>query len=481
MKNRIKNIYLLFIALGVTGLFAACDENLHDFAKKTPADATHAVYIADLEFNYPVNRTANSQVIGLDTILAKFPVHSTLAVENDVTVRLTIDNELVDVYNIQHGTGYNRLPAYSITHSTVTIGKGQTRSADSITIAYPRPLPTLSDRNGYLLPVRIVSYGGTDVKINYEERVSYLIINVTQQNGVYFKVSSGKITNNPTLELFGDFNDITFEVSSLFDTEGETKVTLSVNNNLIQDLNSMIRTEYQAVPEGDFDPVEVTLAAGDESMEGNFSYKGDVSTLTDPRGYVVPLEITSVESTDNIGRVDAQRVFYAIIDISNLHSTVVDNPDELGTKVTDRSGYKILKFANANTGAEVTPATGGMSKDYMFTDNNAQYWVVQQSGIKLNITIDLGTEVQNISGLWLEGFQASASFNMKAVDVYYSTEQAYTIGQSNLAGKISLNAGKQLMYIKFSEPVNARYIMLNNMTPASVILALRQFYICTGN
>ncbi|MFT4223205.1 BT_3987 domain-containing protein [Dysgonomonas sp.] len=487
MKNIIikKSIYLLFVALA-TGLFTACDENIHDFAKRTGSDAANSIYIANTVFDFPVNRTANAEVIGLDTILAKFPVHAVSPVEVDMTVTLAIDYDLVTVYNLQHGTNYSFLPGSKLDRKTVTIGKGQTLSVDSVVVTYIGKLPDLSNRNGYLLPVRISRHGGSDVKVNYEERVSYLVINVTQQNGIGFEETSGKITNNPALDLFdGSFDGMKFRLLSLFGTAEDTKVTLTVNNSLIPDYNASMGTDYQAVSASDFESVEVTFAGGAASAEGVLSYKGDISALKDLRGYVVPFEISSVTGT-GIDKINAKKVFYAILDISNLYSTVVADPAELGTKVTDRTKYELKKFNFVATGNPATPSNGAAAAVNMFTDNNAQYWVVQKTGaiphaIDLDITIDLGEEVQNISGLWMEGFQSNASFNMKAVDVYYATQQAYANGQSDLVGKISFDPARQMMYIKFSEPITARYIMLNNMVPQGVMLALRQFYICTGN
>ncbi|MDR2563121.1 MAG: DUF1735 domain-containing protein [Prevotellaceae bacterium] len=477
-----KNINIkkhIFLALFATALFAACKENIHDFAKKTDSEASNAVYIADSVFRISIHRSADAEVSGVDTILIKFPVHSKLPAENNVKVTLAIDNDLLQIYNAQHGTNYNLLPL-SIKHNTLTIPQGETRSRDSVELYYSENLAALDDTKGYLLPVKIATYIGTDVKINYEERLSYLIVNVTQQNGVYFKEteSSSKILNNPMLSIFDELDGTPFTLYSLLEANQDVEIKLKANNSLIAEYNARMGTEYLAIPEEDFGEIDITMDAGASQVAGAISYTGNLSTLTDPKGYIVPFEITSVTGND-IKAVNARKVFYAIIDISTLHSWDVTDPAELGTKVTDRTGYSVIKFANANTGAEMNPMNGAGAQNNMFTDNNTQYWLVQQSGIKLDITVDLGAEVQNISGIWMEGFQGNASFNMKEVDIHYATEQEYDAGQSTIIGKIRLTTGRQLMYVKFSEPVNARYIMLNKMTPASMILALRQFYICT--
>jgi hypothetical protein len=348
-------------------------------------------------------------------------------------------------------------------------------------VSFPKSLADLADTKGYLLPVKIYSYGGSDVKIDYEGRVAYLIANVAQrQNGVYFKPleNSAKITNNPNLGIFDDLSKMSFTLYSVSEVSNNAKVNLSVNNSLIAEYNKLSGTDYQAIPETDFGQAEVNISGGTAKVMGVVPYKGDISTLKDMRGYVVPLEIKSVTGAD-VGIVNAQKVFYAIIDMSNLYCESVENDVDLGTKITGRTGYTVVRFAD-DSGTEITPSNGN-TKNNMFTDNNAEFWVVQKSGIKLNITVDLGAEVRNITGLFLEGYQANASFNMKAVDVLYATSQMYEKGQDALVGKISLSTGKQTWYIKFSEPVNARYIKLNNMIPTGSMLALRQFYIYTDN
>lgn len=475
-----RSIYGLFVVLGV-GLLASCDENIHDFAKKTGSDAAHAVYIADSVFMFPVFTGVNGENLGVDTIVAKFPIHLSKAATEDVKVSVIVDSELVSVYNARHGKNYNKFPDSKLIRSTVTIGKGQTESEDSVVVSFPKSPANLVNTNGYLLPVKIYSYGGTDVKIDYEGRVAYLVVNVTpQQNGVYFKLleNSAKITNNPNLGIFNDLGKMNFTLYSISETNNDVKVSLSVNNSLIAEYNKLSGTDYQAISETDFGQVEVIIQGGATKVTDVIPYRGNVSTLKDMRGYVVPLEIKSVTGTE-VGIVNAQKVFYAIIDMSNLYCESVENDVDLGTKITDRTGYTVVRFAD-DSGTEITPSNGN-TKNNMFTNNNAEFWAVQKSGIKLNITVDLGAEVRNITGLFLEGYQANASFNMKAVDVLYATSQMYEKGQDALVGKISLSTGKQTWYIKFSEPVNARYIKLNNMIPTGSMLALRQFYIYTDN
>jgi hypothetical protein len=480
-----KSTVLLAALLAMT-LLGACDSDIHDFTKKTAADASNEVYIDAKErtFNYAIHRTADDEVQGIDTILAKFPLHSSQAAAADIKVNLSIDNDLVGVYNAQNTTDYNSIPLANLklNRTALTIAQGATISADSLAISYIKPLSSLTDTKGYLVPVKIVSSAGVDVTTRYEERVVYLHIQVTQGNGIYFKAgeNSAIYSNNPTLGIFSDINGTPFSLYPLFETQGDVTINLAVNNDLIAAYNSAMATNYQPVPATGFDPMSATLTAGAATCTGTLAYKGDKTTLTDARGYLIPIEITTVTSSEEIKRVEAKRVFYLIVNISNLYSTVVANDSELGVKVTQRTGYNVVKFVNAATGANVTPSNGANTQNNMFNDNAASFWLVQQTGIKLNITVDLGAEAQNITGLLLEGYQASATFNMKALKVACATQTMYEKGQETAVGNLAFT-GVQYLYIKFSEPVNARYIMLNEMTPTGMILALRGFFIYTSN
>lgn len=483
----------LCLLCAVFGL-AACGDDLHDYTNKAASDDANMIYIADSVFTYPLSWTSDMEntETATDTILARFPVHITEAVGNNVDVHLKLDNDMVEVYNSRHGTAYRIIPADSLAiHSTgststnrVTIAAGQTRSSDSISISYKGKLKNLTDPNGYLIPVKITTYSGAGAAIDYPERLSYLIVNVSRQNGVFFAPaeSSGKVTNNPYLGIYGsDFRNIKLKLSSYFPATKDTKVTLSVNNSLIAEYNAKNRTNYQAVPESDFTSLVVPKLDSTYSIP----YKGDVSTLNDMRGYLVPFEITSVTGT-NIDKVDKQKVFYAILDQDDLHINYVENETDLGVKKTDRSKFKIVKFVDLN-GVDKTPS--GMSSYpggadaylgliFLDTYSVAKFWMITVRDTKLDMTIDLGADIQNVTGLRL----ASDTQNntMKAVDVYYASAAEYASGLSNYAGNVDKGALTQYMNVKISKPVTARYIRLV-MTPMAAAVRLNSFNIYTNN
>jgi len=173
--------YFLFVVLGM-GLFSTCNDNINDYTKTTGSDASNDVFVEDSVFNFSIERIAGGGISGADTILAKFPVYSSLPAASDINVTLDVDNDLIAVYNAQHTTGYMMIPSsdWGFGTQTVTIPKGETCSPDSIAISYRKNLQNLSNTNGYLIPLKIRSANGADVKIRYEERTSYIVIDVTQ-------------------------------------------------------------------------------------------------------------------------------------------------------------------------------------------------------------------------------------------------------------------------------------------------------------
>lgn len=60
-------------------------------------------------------------------------------------------------------------------------------SADTLTVALTRPLDGFANMDGYIMPVRITSASGYDAQVDYSKRVSYLTLDVTQENGVDLK------------------------------------------------------------------------------------------------------------------------------------------------------------------------------------------------------------------------------------------------------------------------------------------------------
>ncbi|MDR0824484.1 MAG: DUF1735 domain-containing protein, partial [Prevotella sp.] len=311
-------------------------------------------------------------------------------------------------------------------------------------------------------------------------------------NGVFIKENenSAKYTNIPGLNIFSDIKDVPFQLYSESAVTGNVAVSLAVNNSLIAAYNAKNGTDYQPVPE----PAKITfannvetIADGATSCTGTFSYTGAANALNDSKGYLVPIEIATVTGTD-IESESARKVFYLIVEVSHMYSVQVLDDSGLGVKQTDRTGYRVAKFVNAATGANVAPANGATAYDNMFNATTTSFWMTQVAGLKLKVVIDLGSEVSGITGLLLESAQASASMTIRDVDLAYATQTMYDKGQEGSLWQLRIpyqtsapTSPPQFLYIKFSNPVKSRYIILDNMCSNSQVMGLRGFYIYTGN
>ena len=100
--------------------------------------------------------------------------------------------------------------------------------------------------------------------------------------------------------------------------------------------------------------------------------------------------------------------------------------------------------------------------------------------VPASVTIDLGHEVRNITGIYLRANNSSMS--PASMDLSYAGEELYNATRLSVSlGSIALPSRCEHMYFKFAEPVNARYIGLNNMVAKSKYYSCKDFYIYTQN
>lgn len=479
MKNLIikKGLCLLLVVLGL----AACDEDIHNFTKNTESEASNTIYIADSIFTYSAFWNLEGEFTAdMDTITAKFPVSLEKPSATDVIVTLEIDNNLIDAYNERYGTNYGAVLPQDVEmlDMTLTIPAGQTASEDSISVTYTRPKTSLTRIGGYLIPVKIAGYKGADVKIGYNERHSYLAIDVTQENEVYF---DGEETFTSVNAIEQNLNEVSFALKSRYVIQGQedAKVQVSVNNDLIAVFNSEQDTDYQPIPSGLAASYEVTMSKGStDAVTFTLDYSGDISALDDSKEYVIPLEITSVSGDAAINVLESDKVFYLIVSVfkapSPTTSTVVATEAEIGgTAVADKSKYAFagiplyIDGTTPSSGSSGFPTTTGGR--YVISRAPMPGWPLPAGLVKkLNMTIDLGSEFTNITGLQLRNTQADGYVgNVSAMDVGFATEKMNEMGMGAVtAGSVaaSATAPPKTLYVKFAQPITARYIMLTNIT-----------------
>ena len=124
MKLR-KIICLLLVTCSSCSFFAGCTDDINNYEKQTAAEASNKVFISDkyasLAFN--AQRTVEGKVANMDTLVAKLVVNCTSPAGGNLTVKVTIDTLLVDVYNKKNETSYHRFASnwIRLNKSTLTM------------------------------------------------------------------------------------------------------------------------------------------------------------------------------------------------------------------------------------------------------------------------------------------------------------------------------------------------------------------------
>lgn len=466
-KIKLKKIAgLLLVTCGSCSLFAGCAEDINNYEKQTPAEASNKVFIseqyASLAFN--AQRTVEGKVANMDTLVAKLVVNCTSPAGSELKVKVTIDTLLVDVYNRKNVTSYNRFASnwIRLNKSSLTIPEGSMESSDTLTVALTRPLEQFTSMDGYIMPVRITSASGYDAQVDYSKRVSYLTLDVTQENGVGFE--EGK--NRLMVAGNSEFTGCDLPVMAYIASGNDINVGLEVDNSLVTAFNSQYGTDFRTLPVSDWELSDVTLPAGSTTAEGHITYKGDASQFAGDN-YLIPIKIKSITSPGAAEPVKALRtdVYYLVVNSVSGGYTREDTDTGFGVQQLERSAYKAI------------------SEEYKFTQNSwdsmfkGTLWVLD---VPASVTIDLGREVSDITGIYLRANNASMS--PASMDLSYAGEELYNAtGLSVNLGSVELPKSCEHMYFKFAKPVTTRYIGLNNMVAKSKYYSCKDFYIYTQN
>lgn len=104
--------------------------------------------------------------------------------ESGYEVVALVDNSCIDDYNAAHGTSYSEIsPAHVEISGMITrIEAGATQSSEQVTISLKGDLSGLTDKNGYLIPVKLVTSGA----MTSEKRgVVYLAVSVVESDAKF--------------------------------------------------------------------------------------------------------------------------------------------------------------------------------------------------------------------------------------------------------------------------------------------------------
>ena len=154
--------------LAVTG----CDD-----AKLSTID--NGIYIAEAAPSNTFGQQIEAQLVDEGDVIKTLTVRLVRAIDQDVTVTLDIDQQLIDEYNQQHEASYELLSEeFRSFERTVTIPAGEV-SAPVINLTI-KPFTT-PNNEAYAIPVRITSVTGPIGLVGNANHILYLLTSPNKQ------------------------------------------------------------------------------------------------------------------------------------------------------------------------------------------------------------------------------------------------------------------------------------------------------------
>lgn len=465
IKRRIIRL-LLVVALGVSGSLAGCSDDINNYEKELGSEASNKVFFSEkyVSLNFEAQRSMEGVVTNMDTLIAKLVVNCNEPAGNNLKVKINLDTLLVDVYNSKNETDYIQFntACIKVNKKELTIEEGNTESTDTLIVSLAKSLDAFGSQRGYILPVCITSASGYDAQVDYSKRVSYLTLDVVQENGVGFKEGQNVSVTEGNDDFAAGYD---FPLVAYLPSEGDIRIELEVDNSLVDAFNKENGTDFKTISSSDLELDGATLPAGSTEVSARIAYKGDVASLAG-RNYLIPVRIKSVSSESEIKTLSTDVYYWVVNAVSDW--MLVEDDTALGIQQTDRTGYKAIA-------SEKTEFMVG-NWESMFKD---QQWVTKES--PRSVVVDLGNEVRNITGIYIQA--GNPQMPPISINISYAGEKLHTdypsMGIS--LGTMELPRQKDL-YFKFDKPVDARYIGLNNMAGVkNGFYSFIKFYIYTKN
>ncbi|UII27679.1 DUF1735 domain-containing protein [Fulvivirga maritima] len=259
-----------------------------------------------------------------------------------------------------------------------------------------------------------------------------------------------------------------FPIRSTMPSESPITVSIQADNSLVDAYNEVNETEYSALPDGVAQLVQNTL-----TIPSGATISADSMTVSIPveayvqlteANYILPLTLSSVQSGDATISENRNTLYLMVnTEVTNLYNNVEESDVE-GVAVDDRSLW--------TASLDIPIGYGTMSN--MFNGSAQSYWYVTPPQ-EATITIDLGQEYSNISELSLHTY--SRNYSLTSVTVSSGVEE----GNWESIGTADLSTSSSLQYIKFYEPIDARFLRIHVNGWIGDYLVISEFNIYTSN
>lgn len=139
--------------------------------------------------NIVTGKIVHKKVAGSSCDLgAAFKAYTTVSSQSGYTVSVAADNSLVAAYNEAHETAYAELPEsnLNIENASLTIAAGENASAEETKVSLRGDLSTLTNKEGYLVPLKLAA--GSGAVVSESRGVVYAVITV--ENNLIRAISS---------------------------------------------------------------------------------------------------------------------------------------------------------------------------------------------------------------------------------------------------------------------------------------------------
>lgn len=293
MSLNFRSIIIAIIGIIVLPSFQSCSD---DESYDVTGNPTNKVFVNTQGWS-PINTPKNSFVFEVvhtpegdfGNILAKFPIRSTGAISSATTVKVELDNSLIEAYNQAHNTQYAAFPTavLNLNRDAATIATGEYISADSISISVDQSKLGLLTEKAYLVPVKLASVSGSNAEIASSQNIVYIIattsVRLIKYNVASTAMLGSLVSSYSGWEVSADVTVSSGTYSNIFDASTTTYWTFSASpatividmkeNKNVSGLRLFARNATSTSNENSFNNVVVSLS------EDNLSYN-NIGTVT---------------------------------------------------------------------------------------------------------------------------------------------------------------------------------------------------------
>ncbi|WP_423126563.1 BT_3987 domain-containing protein [Gaoshiqia sp. Z1-71] len=271
-----------------------------------------------------------------------------------------------------------------------------------------------------------------------------------------------KVTNTPIGSIIANTDqiEVKFGVQCTHVAPENLRVKFETDQSLISE-------GYMALPNGvtlSMDKTELIIPKGTTKSADSItlSIDSDKLNLLAVATYMVPVKIASVSNGNSAVSSNLNAVYLMIETTeSNCYNFSVAN-DMTGALITSKTGW---------TGTVNAPLVSGTPAN-MLNTMTSSYWRVNPQ--VFDWSVDMVSERTNITGIRIH--TNNAAYNFTKLKVFSSTDGVSWTSQ----GITELTIGNAYQYIKFYEPINARYLkfeVLGWRSTTQIRVALFDVYI----